>query len=75
MAFFCSCGEQGLHFAVVFEDLIAVASLQQLQHVGLELWRTGLAARWHVESYWTRDLTGVPCIGRQILTHCTTEEV
>ena len=32
----------------------------------------GLAAPWHVESSRTRDGTLVPCIGRQILTHCTT---
>ena len=29
----------------------------------------------HMESSWTRDLTCVPCIGRQILNHWTTREV
>ena len=29
----------------------------------------------YVESSWTRDQTHVPCIGRQILIHCTTREV
>ena len=28
-----------------------------------------------VESSWTRDWTGVPCIGRQVLNHWTTREV
>ena len=35
----------------------------------------GLAALQHVESSPTRDQTGVPCIGRWIITHCTTREV
>ena len=35
----------------------------------------GLVARWLVESSWTRDLTHVPCIVRQILNHWTTREV
>ena len=29
----------------------------------------GLVVSWHVKSSWTRDQTGVPCIGRQILIH------
>ena len=33
--------------------------------------RTRVAPR-HVESSQTRDPACVPCIGRQILTHCTT---
>ena len=28
-----------------------------------------------MESYWIRDQTHVPCIGRQILIHCITKEV
>ena len=35
----------------------------------------GLAAPQHVESFWTRDQTCVPCTGRLILIHCTTREV
>ena len=38
------------------------------------LWRTGLAAPWHVGSSWTRARTRVPCIGRLIPNHCTTRE-
>ena len=30
---------------------------------------------WHVESFRTKDRTHVPCIGRQVLSHCTTREV
>ena len=39
-----------------------------------KLWRTGLVAPWQVESSRTRDWTCVPCIGRQILIHCTARE-
>ena len=38
-------------------------------------WRIGLVAPWHVESFWTRDRTHVPCIGKWILNHWTTREV
>ena len=36
---------------------------------------TDLAAPQNVKSSWTRDRTYVPCIGRWILTRCTTREV
>ena len=39
------------------------------------LWRTGLAALWHVGSSQTRDRTHIPCTDRQILNHYTTREV
>ena len=32
-------------------------------------------ALWHVLSSLTKDQTHVPCIGRQILTQCTSREV
>ena len=35
----------------------------------------GLVAPQHVETSWTRDQTCVPCIGRQIVIHCTAREV
>ena len=38
------------------------------------MWLTGLAAPRHVGSSQTRARTRVPCIGRQILNHCTTRE-
>ena len=38
------------------------------------LWRTGLVARQHVESSWTRDRTRIPCIGRWILNPWTTRK-
>ena len=37
-----------------------------------QLWHMVLVALWHVGSSWTRDRTRVPCVGRQILNHCTT---
>ena len=40
-----------------------------------QLWCTGLVAPWHVGSSRTRAQTCVPCIGRQILNHCTTRKV
>ena len=39
------------------------------------LWRMGLVAPWHVGSSRTGAQTHVPCIGWQILNHCTTREV
>ena len=33
------------------------------------LWHMGLAASQHLEYSWTRDLTHVLCLGRQILYH------
>ena len=38
-------------------------------------WCVGLVALWHMESSQTRGQTCVPCIGRQILIHCTTRDV
>ena len=35
----------------------------------------GLFVPRHVESSWTRDQTHVPCVGRWIISHCTTREV
>ena len=88
---FSSCGEQGLLFIVVCGLLTAVASLvvehrpqacglQQLWLAGSrsqaqQLWCTGLVAPRHVGSSQTRARTHVPCIGRQILNHCTTRQV
>ena len=39
------------------------------------LWCSGLVGLQHVESSRSRDRTHVPCVGRQILNHCTTREV
>ena len=40
-----------------------------------KLWLKDLVAPRYVESSQTRDLTGVPCIGRQILVYHATREV
>ena len=40
-----------------------------------KLWCSGLVTLWLLESSWIRDRTCVPCIGKRILTHCTTREV
>ena len=88
---FSSCSEQGLFFIVVCGLLSTVTflvaqhglqahGLQQLWLAGAraqaqQLWRTGLVALQLVGSSQTRNRTHVPCIGRQILKHCTTREV
>ena len=87
---FSSCGEWGLLFVVERGPLTAATSAamehglqvcgpQQLWLVGSraqsqQLWHTGSAAPQHVGPSWTRARTHVPCIGRQILNHCTTRE-
>ena len=59
--------------------LVAVACLvvehRPEEHRLQELWHMGLVALQRVGSSQTRDRTCVPCIGRQILIHCTTREV
>ena len=39
------------------------------------MWLTGLVAPRHAGSSWTRDRTCVPCVGRLIPNHWTTEAV
>ena len=53
------------------------SSLQCLEALESRLsswWRTGLVAPRHVGSSRTRARTRAPCIGRRILSHCTTRE-
>ena len=69
------------------EHRLQARGLQQLWHVGSELWltgsraqaqqlwRTGLAAPRHAGSSWPRARTLAPCIGRRTPNHCTTREV
>ena len=70
---FSCCGARalGAQASVVVVRGHSSCGLRALVHW---LWRTGLVARWHVESSWTRAWTRVPCIGRQILNHCTSRE-
>ena len=84
---FSSCSRRGLLFIAVPWLLIAMASRCRATRapgakgcVGCgtqapSLQHTGLVALQHVESFWTRDRTCVPCIGRQILNHWTTRGV
>ena len=70
---FSSCGKRGPLFIVVRGPLTIAASLvaeHKLQTRRL----MGLVAPRHVGSSQTRARTRVPCIGRQILNHCTTRE-
>ena len=74
---FSSCGEWGPLFIAVRGPLTIVASRCGAQAPDVQaqyLWRTGLVAPRHVGSSQTRARTCVPCIGRQILNHCTTRE-
>ena len=57
-----------LQWLLVAEHGLQVRGLQQL-------WHMDLVAPQHVGSSRTRDLTHVPCTGRQILNHCATTEV
>ena len=83
---FSSCGERGLCFDVMCGLLTAPASCWETQALGCVRFRscspwaqwlrcTGLVAPQRVESFWTRDWTCVPCIGKWILNHWTTREV
>ena len=69
----------GSSLVVLHGLLIVVASFvaeRGLQAHGLQyLQHPGLVAVRHVESSWIRDRTHVPCIGRQILMHCSSREV
>ena len=76
---FSSCGKCGPLFITVRRPLIIVASLvadgaQAPDAQAQQLWLTGPAAPRHVGSSQTRARPRVPCIGRQILNHCTTRE-
>ena len=75
---FSSCGKRGPLFIAVRRPLTVVASLvaeHRLQMRRLsKLWLMGPVAPRHVGSSQTRARTRVPCIGRQILNHCTTRE-
>ena len=66
MLAFSSCGEPGLLFAVVRGFLTAGASLV-VEH--------GLSCLAAHGIFLIRDLTHIPCTGRQIFNHCTTREV
>ena len=66
--------------SLVTEHRIKMVRLQWLQLPGPGaqahwLLCVGLVPPWHVGSSWTRAQTCVPCIGRQILIHCTSREV
>ena len=73
MEAFSSCSKWRGSLVVVFELLIAVASLVELELQ--ELLHMGLAVLEWVESSQTRVWTHVPYIGRQILNPWTTREV
>ena len=80
---YTSCSEQGLLFIEVWRlhcGWLLLLRSPNSRHSGFcsccvwaqELWHMGLVALKHVESSQNRDPTHVPCIGRQILIHCTT---
>ena len=60
---------------VVCGLLIVVTSLVAEHRQVQQLWHPGSVALEHVGSSQTKDPTCMPCIGRQILLHCTTREV
>ena len=64
-------------FWVLFMVLFLAVALCRLfsSHSDQGLPCMSFVAPWHVESFWTRDQTCVPCIGRWILYHWTSREV
>ena len=67
-----------LFFTLFFKMCLAVSGL--IAAHGLQVrpqqWQpVDSVALWHVLSSLTKDQTHVPCIGRQILTQCTSREV
>ena len=84
---FSSCGKRGLlcncdawvspcgGFSCCGASALACMDFRSYDSWAQQLWSTGLAALWHVESSRTRDQTCVPCICRWILNHWTTREV
>ena len=74
---FSSCGKRGPLFIAVRGPHcrgLSCCGAQAPDAQAQQLWLTGLAAPRHVGSSQTRARTRVPCIGRQILNHCTTRE-
>ena len=71
----------GLSLVVVSRDYFPLWWLLSLWSAGSgalrlqQLSSTVSVALQHTGSSWTRDQKHVPCIGRQILIHCTTMEV
>ena len=59
-------------------SVVGVQGLSSFSSLALvwiqQLWCTGSIAPQHVGSFWCRDQTCVPCIGRQTLNHWATRE-
>ena len=67
---------QPLETAVRESQVDSLVVEHRLQGVrAQQLWSTGFVAPRHVESSRIKDWMCVPCVSRQILIHCTTEEV
>ena len=62
----CTTWTQNLWLMSIGQQLWLTSS-RALTH---QLWHMNLVALWHVESFWMRDQTHVPCIVRQLLIHC-----
>ena len=62
------CVGFSVQWPLVVELGLEAHGLRQLRH-------RGSVFPWHVESSQTRDRTCFPCIGRQILIHCTSGEI
>ena len=75
---FSSCGKRGPPFIAVREPLtIAASPVAEHRLQSRRLSNCGSRAQLlppHVGSSQTRARTHVPCIGRQLLNHCTTRE-
>ena len=69
---FSCCGAQALGTRA---SVVVARGFSSCGTQAQQLWFTGLVAPRHVGSSRIRARTRVPCIGRQILNHCTTREV
>ena len=61
--------------SLVAEHGLSSCSSQSLERRPSSCGARGSVALQHVGTSWTRDQTCVPCIGRQIVIHCTAREV
>ena len=62
----------GMQASVVAAHRLNSCGSRALRAQAQQLWHMGLVAPQHVVSSQIRDQICVPCIGRQILIHCTT---
>ena len=66
-----SCSAQASHWG---ERALGCVGFSSCSSWAQQLQPTGLVALWQEVSFWIRDQTRAPCIGRQNLIRCTTRD-